>query len=170
MICFYWRDGKMSKDEIYNYLLEKKIWHKILEHQAVYTMKDLKKLELLDLKGEAKNLFLKDDKNNFYLIVVKGDKRVDLKQFRKNNNLRSLSFASEKNLLDIIGLKPGTVSPLGILNDKMKRVIVYIDKYFIDNNIILVHPNDNTATVWLKTEDLVDIIKNHGNSVNIVEI
>ena len=151
----------MSKDEIYNYLLEKKIWYKILEHQAVYTMKDLKKVELLDLKGEAKNLFL---------IVVKGDKRVDLKQFRKNNNLRSLSFASEKYLLDIIGLKPGTVSPLGILNDKMKRVIVYIDKYFIDNNIILVHPNDNTATVWLKTEDLVDIIKNHGNSVNIVEI
>ena len=151
----------MSKDEIYNYLLEKKIWYKILEHQAVYTMKDLKKVELLDLKGEAKN---------FYLIVVKGDKRVDLKQFRKNNNLRSLSFASEKYLLDIIGLKPGTVSPLGILNDKMKRVIVYIDKYFIDNNIILVHPNDNTATVWLKTEDLVDIIKNHGNSVNIVEI
>ena len=60
----------MIKDEIYNYLLEKKIWHKILEHQAVYTMKDLKKVELLDLKGEAKNLFLKDDKNNFYLIVV----------------------------------------------------------------------------------------------------
>ena len=67
-----------------------------------------------------------------------------------------------------MNLTKGSVTPLGILNDTDKKVIVYIDKYF--NDIIGIHPNDNTATIYLKVEDLIDIIKSHGNEVHIVEI
>src|SRR5699024_7740708 len=120
----------------------------------------------------AKNLFVRDDKKrNYYLISVKGDKRVELKEFRNQNNTRSLSFASENDLMNIMNLIPGSVTPLGILNDKELKVQFYIDKDFMnDSHLIGVHPNDNTATIWLKVEDLIAVIKEHGNQVYIVEI
>lgn len=70
-----------------------------------------------------------------------------------------------------MNLIPGAVTPLGLLNDKEKKVQFFIDKDFMNNeHLVGVHPNDNTATVWLKVEDLIDIIKEHGNQVSIIEI
>jgi len=73
--------------------------------------------------------------------------------------------------MNIMNLIPGSVTPLGILNDKELKVQFYIDKDFMnDSHLIGVHPNDNTATIWLKVEDLIAVIKEHGNQVYIVEI
>ena len=162
----------MNKQDIYNFLNEKNIWHEITEHEAVYNMEELSNVELPYPDADAKNLFVRDDKKaNYYLITVKGDKRVDLKEFRKNQGTRNLSFASADDLMSIMGLIPGAVSPLGILNDTELKVRFYIDKDFMsDSHFIGIHPNDNTATVWLKIEELIDIIKEHGNEVNIVEL
>lgn len=80
----------------------------------------------------AKNLFVRDDKkNNYYLITIKGDKRVDLKKFRKNNNTRPLTFASSDDLNNIMGLIPGSVTPMGLLNDKNLRLQFYLDSEFL---------------------------------------
>lgn len=162
----------MNKQEIYDYLKEKNIWHEITEHEAVYNMKELSQIDIPYPEGDAKNLFLRDDKKrNYYIITVKGYKRVNLKEFRQKNNTRSLSFASENDLMRVMNLIPGSVTPLGILNDKEIKVEVFIDKDFIESpGLIGVHPNDNTATVWLKTKDLINVIKEHGNKVNIVQI
>ncbi len=107
----------------------------------------------------------------YFLITVKGDKRVDLKEFRLKNNTRALSFASENDLMNIMHLLPGSVTPLGILNDEERKINVFIDKDFKESPYIIgVHPNDNTATVWLKIDDLINIIKEHGNQVNFIQI
>ena len=72
--------------------------------------------------------------------------------------------------MSILKLIPGSVSPLGILNDEKIKVRFFIDKFFLnDNGIIGIHPNENTATLWIKTEDLIEIIKNHGNTVDIID-
>ena len=160
----------MNKQDIYEYLKTKNIWHEITEHEAVYNMQELESVELPYPDADGKNLFVRDDKKaNYYLITVKGDKRVDLKEFRRNNGTRNLSFASADDLMNIMGLIPGAVSPLGILNDEELKVHFYIDKDFMnDSHLIGIHPNDNTATVWLKVEDLIEIIKEHGNTVEVV--
>ena len=162
----------MNKQEIYDFIKDKNIWHEITEHKAVFNMAELSQVEIPYPEYDAKNLFVRDDKKrNYYLITVKGDKRVDLKEFRKNNNTRPLSFASEQDLMSIMNLISGAVTPLGLLNDNELKVILYLDKEFLnDKQIIGVHPNDNTATLWLKVTDLIDIIKEHGNQVNIVAL
>lgn len=162
----------MNKQEIYNYLKEQNIWHEVTEHKAVFNMEELAEVNIPYPEADAKNLFVCDDKKrNYYLITVKGDKRVDLKEFRKKNNTRPLRFASENDLMDILGLIPGAVTPLGILNDEERKVQVFLDREFLEGRkLIGVHPNENTATVWLKTEDLLDIIKEHGNPVQVLEL
>ncbi len=162
----------MDKQKIYDYIKSRNIWYEITEHEAVFSMKELNKIEVKYPEYDAKNLFVRDDKKkNYYLITVRGNKRVDLKKLKKDNNLRNLSFASEEELLELMNLRPGSVSPFGLLNDKEDKVKFYLDKTFMEGErIIGVHPNDNTATVWLKAEDLVSIIEENGNEVNIVEL
>lgn len=162
----------MNKQEIYDFIKSKNIWHEITEHKAVFNMNELSEIEVPYPEYDAKNLFVRDDKKrNYYLITVKGDKRVDLKEFRRQNNTRPLSFASEQELMSIMNLIAGSVTPLGMLNDKELKVALYLDKDFLNGKqIIGIHPNENTATLWLKVEDLISIIKEHGNEVNIVEL
>ena len=162
----------MNKQEIYDFIKGKNIWYEITEHKAVFNMNELSEIEMPYPEYDAKNLFVRDDKKrNYYLITVKGDKRVDLKEFRRQNNTRPLSFASEQELMSIMNLIAGSVTPLGLLNDKELKVTFYLDKDFLNGKqIIGIHPNENTATLWIKIEDLISIIKEHGNEVNIVEL
>lgn len=160
----------MNKEQIYTYLKSKNIWYEITNHKAVYNMNDLSEIDLPYPEGDAKNIFIRDDKKlNYYLITIKGTKKIDLKEFRHQNNTRPLSFASEKELLEILNLKPGAVTPLGLLNDKEHKVKYFIDRELLEGQgIIGVHPNENTATVWLKTKDLLTILKE--NSITIEKI
>lgn len=133
-------------------------------------MEELGDVDLPYPEWDAKNLFVRDDKkSNYYLITVRGEKRVNLKEFGKRNGLRKLSFASPENLMSFMGLTPGSVTPLGLLNDKESRVHFFLDAEFTGHKIG-VHPNDNTATVWLESDDLIRLIQAHGNEVSVTEI
>ncbi len=157
----------MNKQQIYDYLQENSIWHEITEHKAVYNMAELAEVPCPYPEADAKNLFVRDDKKqNYYLITVKGEKRVNLKAFRKAQGTRNLSFASAEDLLERLALIPGAVTPLGVLNDETRSVQVFLDQDFLQEpGLVGVHPNENTATVWLKAEDLIRIIREHGNEV-----
>lgn len=162
----------MNKQETYDYLTQKGIEYEVTEHKAVFNMAELDEVNLPYPECDAKNLFVRDDKRrNYYLITVKGNKRVNLKEFRKQNGTKPLTFASPEDLLAIMGLTPGSVTPLGVLNDTELKVHAFIDKDFLaEPQIIGVHPNDNTATVWLKAEDLIRLMREHGNTVDAVEL
>lgn len=162
----------MNKREIYELLTAENVDFETTEHAAVYNMEELAAVKLPYPDRDAKNLFVRDDKRrDYYLITVKGDKRVDLKEFRKRYGTRPLTFASPDELLSILGLTPGSVTPFGALSDKERKVKIYFDEDLLeDSGIIGVHPCDNTATVWLKTADLIALIKRHGSDVETVKI
>lgn len=160
----------MTKEETYQYLTDHNVKYEITEHGAVFNMAELESVELPYPDADAKNLFVRDDKRrNYYLITVKGDKRVDLKDFRRKHELRPLTFCSAEELMDIMKLFPGAVSPLGLLNDKEHNVKFFLDEAFGEGPVGI-HPNDNTATIWLKTADLVRVISEHGNCVEMVNL
>lgn len=160
----------MNKQEIYDYLERRGICYEVTEHGAVYNMAELAQVELPYPEADAKNLFVRDEKKKqYYLICVKGDKRVDLKEFKKNYGTPKLSFASAEELMEIMGLIPGAVTPLGLLNDCAGKVQFYLDSAFADK-LVGVHPNDNTATVWLKTADLIAIVGESNHEVHWAEV
>ena len=160
----------MNKQETYQYLKDHNIPFEITEHRAVYNMEELDSIDLPYPEGDAKNLFVRDDKKkNYYLITIKGDKRVNLKDFRKAHGLRPLSFASPEDLKKYMDLTPGAVTPLGLLNVEDAPITMYMDAEFKDS-IIGIHPNENTATVWLQGDDLVELLRENGCEVEIVEI
>ena len=73
--------------------------------------------------------------------------------------------------MSLRGLTAGSVSPFGVLNDQGRRVEVFLDREFFDDpGMIGVHPNDNTATVWMRTEDWAAVIEGHGNKVEMVSV
>lgn len=161
----------MNKQEVYEFLQAKGVTYEVTEHKAVYNMDELAEVELPYPEADAKNLFVRDDKkSSYYLITVRGGKRVDLQEFRKAYGTRRLSFASAEDLARLLGLFPGSVTPLGLLNNVEKNVKLFLDSDFADDDLIGVHPNENTATVWLKAGDLVRLIREHGNEVEAVEL
>ena len=162
----------MDKQETYDYLANAGVQFEVTEHEAVYNMEELDAVDLPYPGDDAKNLFVRDDKKrNYYLITVKGDKRVDLKEFRKAHGTRPLRFASEDDLMSKLKLISGAVTPLGLLNDDEKLVELFVDEDFLAGaGRIGVHPNDNTATVWLAAKDLVRIIEEHGNPVHLFNV
>lgn len=161
----------MTKQEVYNYLDEHNLWYEITEHPAVDCMDDLDAIELPHPKANAKNLFIHDKKrHNYFLITVSGKKKVDLKEFRAAHGTTPLSFCNDEELMDLMGLYPGAVTPLGLINDKEHIIKFYIDKDLVDLDMCAAHPMDNTATVWLKTSQLISHIRELGNYVEVIEV
>lgn len=162
----------MNKQEIYDLLNRSGVTFEAVEHNAVCNMAQLSEIEMPWPEAEAKNLFVRDDKKQRYiLITVKGEKRVDLKAFRRAHQMRPLSFATAEELMDKLGLIPGAVTPLGALNDQEGAVQVFIDRELSEESgLVAVHPNDNTATVLLKTEDLIRVLRENGHTVETTEL
>lgn len=162
----------MNRSDVLALLKSRGIPFELTEHRAVYNMADLAEIALPHPEADAKNLFVRDDKKQrYYLITVRGEKRVDLKAFCHAHGTRPLSFASDEELAALLALTPGSVTPLGLLNDETRRVALFIDEALLeDDGLIAVHPNDNTATVWLKTADLIALLRERGHFVETTRL
>lgn len=160
----------MNRAEILALLEKRNIPYELIEHPAIYTIEEGKAVHMPHGEDVAKNLFLRDDKKrNYYLLTVKEEKHVDLKSFSVQQSIRRLSFASEDDLMKILELPKGSVTPFGLLNDTEDKVLFYLDQDFCDQSIGI-HPNDNTATVWMKTSDLIEVLTSLGHPVHTVSI
>ena len=160
----------MTKQETYDYLRAHGVDFEITEHPAVFNMEECAAVDMPYPEDDAKNIFVRDaKKQNYYLITIRHDKRVDLKEFQRRHGTRRLSFASPEELLRLLDLTPGSVTPLGLLNDRDHAVRFCLDRDF-DAGRISVHPNDNTATVWLSVRALLALLRDRGTEIELVEI
>lgn len=144
--------------DLYEILNTLNIKYKEVKHEAAYTVSDMDKINInLDGIG-CKNLFLKNKDNKFYLVVLPDKKRANIKEIEKIVDAKNLLFASPDTLEEILKLKPGSVTPLGIMNDKENKVTVILDKE-LQNNHVLIHPLINTKTVSIYYDDLIRFIE-----------
>ena len=125
-----------------------KIEYKYQEHEAVFTVDDIKRVGLkIDGIG-IKTLFLRDRKGErFYLVALNDQKRLDLKKLALKLEEKKLSFATEENLDNFLKVKSGSVTPLALIFNEQKNVKLILDKDIFEAEKINMHPNKNTATV-----------------------
>ena len=142
-------------------LKELAIDYEIVEHKPVFTVDDLKSLKLNIQGAGCKNLFLSDRKGHYFLYVLLEDKRANLKAIDKMVHSH-LSFASERDVKEILNLERGSLTSFGIINDKDKKTIILLDED-IKNKRLLFHPNRNTATMAIEYKDLIKFIEFVGN-------
>ena len=159
-----------KKQEVYALLNERGIEYEAIEHEAVYNMEEADALELPHREAGTKNLFIRDDKKrNYYVVCIPEHDRLDLKALREKLESRPLKFARDDELMDLMGLIPGQVTPFGTLNDTERKVKVLISEYF-RGGLMDAHPNDNTATIILKADDVVGVLKSIGVDISYIRL
>ena len=159
-----------NKEATLRWLDEQGLSYEKLEHKAVFTMEEMDEAGISARGGVVKNLFLRDGKGkNHFLVVVPEEKRVNLIDLSAQLCASKLSFASADRLEKYLGVVQGAVSPLGILNDTEHVVEVVFDRDLCHAKKLGIHPNDNTATVWLSFKDLKKIIEKQGNPISYIK-
>jgi Ala-tRNA(Pro) deacylase len=157
--------------DIYQILDELKIPFQKYEHPAVYTVAEAEKYDIQIDAGMTKNLFLRNKKGDkYFLVVMEGKKRADLKELGLMLDEPKLSFASPEKMSEYLGLTPGSVSPFGLINDSGKVVKVLVDKALMTYDRLGFHPNVNTATLAINTNDFKRFLEWTGNVVNYIEM
>ena len=161
---------KYYKEEIRHMLENKTIGFRMLEHPAVYTMQEMQELGILREGRVCKNLFLREQKGKLHFLVsLPEEKQVNLKTLGEQLGGQKLSFASEERLQKYLGVTHGAVSPLGVLNDETHSVMVVLDSEILQWDAIGLHPNDNTATIWLTPKVLRSILDETGNPCLVLD-
>ncbi len=141
-----------------------------VDHPAVYTVDESKRLRG-DLPGaHSKNLFLKDKKGRLWLVVTLEDRHIDLKALRKTIGAAQLSFGKPDLLQEVLGIDPGSVTPFGVINDTTARVSVVLDDGLLAFEALNFHPLTNTATTRLSPDGLLAFLRDTGHEPLIVTL
>jgi Ala-tRNA(Pro) deacylase len=139
------------------------------EHAAVFTV-EAKALRGELTGGHIKNLFLRNKKEEMWLVVAEEDKRIDLKALGEKLGAGKLSFGSPDRLLRYLGVLPGAVTPFGIINDTDRKVKVVLDRDLMGFNPVNAHPLVNTMTTALSPQDLVKFLESEGHKPDLLDL
>ena len=146
-----------------------KINYQQVNHPAVETCEQADQY-IKGYEGARTKTMLLTDKHHYYLLLMGEEARMDFKALRDKFGSRRLSLAKPAELASELGLHPGSVSPLGLLNSTDPDLRVYLDRQLLATPTWIVHPNDNTHTVFLKQEDLLRFITAQGYDYQVIDL
>lgn len=138
-------------------------------HPPLFTVEESKALRGELPGGHCKNLFLKDRKDRYWLVVALEDAAVALNSFDKVIGAARLSFASAERLWEVLGVRPGSVTPFALINDAQHRVTVVLQKAMLDHDPLNYHPLLNDRTTAIRPADLLAFIRACGHEPHIVD-
>ena len=148
---------RTDPQSVYTFLRELDIPFKSLEHEPVMTMEDC---EAIGLELEApfcKNLFLSNRQSTeFFLFLITKDRRFRTSEVSKMINRPRLSFGDHNRLEEFLGIKPGAISPMGLIHDHNHRVTLLMDRELIGLPRFCVHPCINTQSLVLSMSDFLE--------------
>ena len=145
------------------------IAHSTLEHAAVFRVEEGQEIKAALPGAHTKNLFLKDAKDQLWLISALGETRIDLKRLPATIGSAKLSFGREEILYDALGVRPGSVTLFALINDAAHRVRVVLDKALFEHKTVNFHPLVNAATTAVSLEGMMAFLKALGVEPQIVD-
>lgn len=162
-------NAPMSRRDVLTLLDTLGVAYTLHKHPPLATVEDALP-HWAGLPGVAcKNLFLKDAKAQYWLVSVPFDRVVDLRSLPERIGSRRLSFGRPERLMEVLGILPGSVSPLALVNDRDLRVNMILDRWMMGQDLLHFHPLDNTATVTLSPDGLLRFIHHCGHHPCLVD-
>lgn len=146
------------------------IAHRTVTHPPVFTVEEAKALRGTLPGGHCKSLFLKDKKGGLWLVVALEECRVDLKALADRLGAPRFSFGAPELLYEVLGVRPGSVTPFAAINDSERRVAVVLQPAMLAHDPLNYHPLDNTRTTAVAPGDLVRFLEACGHAPRIVDI
>ena len=161
----------IGKAELFAFLAQMDIAVKTVEHEPLFTVAQSQALRGQIPGGHTKNLFLKDKKDNYFLLTVDEEAEIDLKQIHKAIGAASrVSFGKAEAMESLLGVTPGAVTAFGVINDKAGAVRFFIDESLLGHEVINCHPLVNTATTSIAPADLIRFIEATGHRPNTLNL
>lgn len=158
-----------DRDRLLHWMAANGVTQTTHDHPAVFRVDEGLELKAALPGAHTKNLFLKDKKGRLWLISARQDTVIDLKRAPKVIGSDRLSFGNEGLLYETLGLTPGSVTALGLINDPDQRVTFILDKALWDADIVNFHPLTNTATTALAQADFRRFLKLVGREPVVVD-
>jgi Ala-tRNA(Pro) deacylase len=143
----------MMRNELLSYLADLGLETTTHEHPAVFTVDEGEEIKARIPGAHTKNLFLKDAKDQLWLISAEGYAQIDLKRLHQVIGSARLSFASAALMQETLGVTPGSVTAFGLVNDRDRRVRFVLDRTLAEADRVNFHPLTNTATTTIAAED-----------------
>lgn len=159
-----------NEARLYAELEARGIAYRVVEHHAVFTVDESRELNASLPGAHTKNLFLRDNDGRFWLVAVPGEIRVDLKSLPATIGSTRLSFGKAEDLLRLLGLTPGSVTPLGAMHDSGGEVQVVVDRELAEAETVWVHPLRNTASLGMTGRDLTKALSGWRHDPQIADI
>ncbi len=142
-----------------------------VEHQAMFTVAESSEVRIDTQGAHTRNLFVKDKKGRLFLLVLGAHTPIELKRAHERLGAQGrLSFAPGEQLEEVWGVKPGSVTPLGAINDRDIRVTVVLDAAMMAEPRLSFHPLINTRTTTLASADLVTFLRAVGHEPVIIPL
>lgn len=157
--------------DIYQFLAEHGIKYERYDHPPVFTVEEAKRLVPSLPAARTKNLFLRDRKGQRHFLVVVGhEKAVGLKALASLLGVSKLGFASPARLQRYLGVEPGAVSILGVMNDLNREVEIVVDRELWEAEALACHPLVNTSTLVISQAGLVRFLEATGHQVQVLDV
>lgn len=157
-----------SPEDLFVLLQSLDITYSLHHHPPIFTVAEGEHLKASIPGVHCRNLFLRDKKKNTFLVVLANETAVDLKALEGKLDCGRLSFGSAERLWDMLGIRPGSVCPFTLVNDKDRAVQVILDEYMMQADIVNYHPLDNAMTIGLTPADLLKFIAHTGHDYTIL--
>ncbi len=142
-----------------------------VEHVAVFTVAESQFIKESIPGGHTKNLFLKDRKGRIFLVTAQSEAQIDLKRLHETIGASGrVSFGSAELLGEVLGVEPGSVTPLALVNDVEGRVSFVLDERLMGYDIVNVHPLVNTMTTTIAAGDLLDFLRATGHEPRVLAL
>ncbi|MBK3746096.1 prolyl-tRNA synthetase associated domain-containing protein [Paraburkholderia aspalathi] len=160
-----------TPEQLFDFLKQLGIECTTYNHAPLFTVTDSQSLRGEIAGGHTKNLFLKDKKDNFFLVTVEEDAIVDLKSIHSLIGASSrVSFGKPEKLMEFLGVIPGSVTVFGVINDTEGKIKVVLDEALLQHDIINGHPLTNDATTSIGRDDLINFLRATGHEPHILAV
>jgi Ala-tRNA(Pro) deacylase len=160
----------LTPDELFDRLDALDVAHKTYSHPPVFTVAEAVALRGQLPGGHCKSLFLKDKKGGLWLVVALEERRVDLKRLADALAAPRFSFGNPELLYEALGVRPGSVTPFALINDRDHRVTVVLDRAMLDRDPLNYHPLENDRTTAIAPADLLRFVKACGHEPRILDL